>query len=425
MENYTAVLPSEGSIVMKKLIHISLIALVGAFAIPIGCQEAPQAPPAPVPKVSVANPEVRDLAQYDEYNGWIGAEQTVEVRARVRGHIQSVKFTDGQLVNKDQLLFELDPRPFQADINRATDQLHVYQAQLVSAQKEETRLKELLSKGGSSQSQVDKAEADRIALEAEIEGAKHEVDRITLDLDYSKITAPIAGRISRAQLTVGNLVNAGGSDPVLTTIVSVDPIYIYFSVDERAIQRYMRMRAVKFPEGEPRSGNIADAKLPFDFALETDNGYPNHGTLNFVDNQIDQQTGSVTVRGVVPNPEGLFLPGSRVKIRVPIGEPTQTILVPDTAVLSDQDKKYVLVIDDKNVVHRRDIDPGRLLDDGMRIVLPGENGRGLSESDKVIVLGIQSARVNYPVDPVAATTQPATAMANEPAIVVSDARGGS
>jgi multidrug efflux system membrane fusion protein len=410
---------------MRSFIRLSLVSLIAAIAIPVGCQEAPQAAPPPVPKVSVAHPEVRDLAQYDEYNGWIGAEQTVEIRARVRGHIESVNFTDGQLVKKDQLLFELDPRPFKADIGRETDQLHVLQAQLVAAQKEEARLKELLSKGGSSQSQVDKAEADRAALEAAIEGAQHQIERASLDLEYSRITAPIAGRISRAMLTPGNLVNAGGSDPLLTTIVSVDPVYVYFSVDERAVQRYMKMRLAKHPEDEPRSGDYSDSKLPFDFALETDSGFPNHGLIDFVDNQIDQATGSVTVRGVVPNPDGKFLPGSRVKIRLPLGPPEPTMLIPDTAVLSDQDKKYVLVIDDKNVVHRRDIDPGRLLDDGMRVVLPGESGRGLSADDRVIVLGIQSARVNYPVEPVSATTQPAMAMTNEPAIVVSDARGGS
>jgi RND family efflux transporter MFP subunit len=397
---------------MKWIIRLSIFLLLTLMLIPMACEEAPQAAPPPVPKVSVANPEVRDLTEYDEYNGWVGAEQSVDVRARVRGHIQSINFTDGQIVKKDQLLFELDPRPFQADINRATDQQHVYEAQLVAAQKEEVRLKELLSKGGSSQAQVDKAEADRIALEAEIEGAKHEVDRLQLDLTYSRITAPITGRISKANLTVGNLVDAGGSDPVLTTIVSVDPVYVYFSVDERAMQRYMKMRRQESTTDEPRSGDIKSSKMPFNFALETDIGYPNHGVLDFVDNQVDQQTGTVTCRGVVANPNGLFLPGSRVKIRVPIGDASSTMLVPDTAILSDQDKKYVLTIDDKNVVHRCDISQGRLLDDGMRVVNPSGDGKGLSPQDRLITVGIQSARINYPVEPVSPTTEPTTASLN-------------
>src|SRR5262249_40575390 len=155
----------------------------------------------------------------DDYNGWVAATETVEVRARVRGHIYKVDFTDGQIVKKDQVLFELDPRPFEADVGRAKDQLRGYEGQLVGGREEEARLKDLLSKGGSSQSQVDKAEADALSLAAQVESAKQEIKRQELDLEYSKVTAPISGRVSKAEMTEGNLVNAGGSDPLLTTIV--------------------------------------------------------------------------------------------------------------------------------------------------------------------------------------------------------------
>jgi multidrug efflux system membrane fusion protein len=353
--------------------------------------------------VNVAHPTIRELVNYDDYNGWIDAVQTVEVRGRVRGHIQKVDFTDGQIVKKDQVLFELDPRPFEANVGRAKDQVRIYEAQLVAARREETRLKDLLAKGGSSQSQVDKSEADALSLEAQVESGKQEIRRQELDLEYSRVAAPIGGRVSRAQLTEGNLVNAGGSDPVLTTIVSVDPMFIYFTVDERAMQRYMRART---PEGgeKVRTGAVKDSQLAFQFGLDTDQGFPHTGVLDFVDNQVDRQTGTVLVRGAVANPQGMFVAGSRVKVRVPVSEARKTTLIPDTAVLSDQDRKNVLVVDEKNIVHRRDISPGRLLDDGMRVVLPGENGAGLLPNDWVIVLGIQSARINYPVDPIKPST---------------------
>ena len=371
---------------------------------------APPTAAAP-PKVTVAHPMVRDMMDYDEYNGWIDATKVVDVRARVRGHIQKIGFTDGQIVKEGQLLFELDPRPFEANVGRAKDQLRVYQAQMVAAQKEEARLKDLLSKGGSSQSQVDKAEADALSLAAQVESAKQEIKRQELDLEYSKITAAITGKIGRAQLTEGNLVNAGGSDPVLTTIVTVDPVYVYFPIDERSLQRYMRMRSAE-EATTTRSGNLKESQMALQFALETDKGFPHEGVLDFINNQVDRQTGTILVRGAVANPQGVFVTGSRVKIRIPVSNSRTTTLVPDTAILSDQDKKYVLLVDDKNIVQRRDISPGRLLEDGMRIVLPSEKGPAVSPEEWVVVLGIQTARINYPVEPVKPATQPASTLAN-------------
>jgi RND family efflux transporter MFP subunit len=385
-----------------------------ALVAPAGCQnEAPRAEPPP-PKVTVAHPETREYAESDTYNGWVDASAVVELRSRVRGHIQKVAFTDGELVKKDQLLFQLDPRPFEANVERAKDQLNIFQAQLVAAQKEEARLKELLSKGGSSQSQVDKAEADTKSLEAQAEGAKQEIKRVALDLEYSRITSPIDGRISKANLTEGNLVNAGGSDPLLTTIMTVDPVYVYFPVDERAALRYQKIRLEQQSSDTPRSGALKATQMPFQFGLENDDGYPHAGVLDFVNNQVDRATGTVVVRGVVPNPKGLFFAGSRVKVRIPVSKAKPTLLVPDTAVLSDQDKRYLLVVGDKNTVQRCDISPGRLLDDGMRIVTSSISTPVLGPESWVIVIGLQSARINYPVEPLKAqaATQPAATMAS-------------
>jgi RND family efflux transporter MFP subunit len=383
---------------LKLLLGVSAAAVMAAAQ--AGCDKAPAAVETPPPKVNVAKPEIRAVVDFDRYNGWLQPVETVEVRARVRGHLDKIHFTDGDMVKKDQLLFELDPRPLQADVDRAKDQVKVYAAQWTAASKEEARLKELVAKGGASRSQVDAAEAQTGSLEAQIEATKQEVRRKELDVEYSRVVAPIAGRIGRALMTTGNLVNAGGSDPVLTTIVSVDPIYVYFDVDERSLQRYFKARD---KSGTTRPAAAREAKLPFTFGLETDEGFPHRGVIDFADNRIDPQTGTVSIRGVLPNPNARFVPGSRVRIRVPIGQEQPALVVPDTAILTDQDKRYVLAVDDKNIVHRRDVEPGKLLDDGGRVVRirPGAGGApGLSENDWIVTLGLQLARINYPVDPV-------------------------
>lgn len=383
-----------------------------------GCDKAAARAEPPPPKVTVARPEMRQVTDSDQYNGWVKPVETVDVRARVRGHLQKVHFLDGDLVQKDQLLFELDPRPFQAEIDRSQDQVKIYEAQQAAAAKEEARLKELIKKGGASQSQVDAAEAQTKSLEAQIDATKQEVTRKALDLEYSRITAPIAGRISRAMMTAGNLVNAGGTDPVLTTIVSVDPVYVYFNIDERSLQRYARSRENSVTT---RPASVRDAKLPFNFGLETDVGYPHSGVLDFADNQIDPQTGTIQVRGVVPNPAGMFVSGARVRIRVPIGDARPVLLVPDTAILTDQDKRYVLALGDKNVVQRRDVELGKLLDDGNRVIRTSSSGTGITEGDLIITQGIQMARVNYPVEPVQPTTKPAAQTASTPSTAPSPA----
>ena len=386
----------------KMLLLWGVVVAAAATALVLsGCDSAPPRAEPPPPKVTVAKPEVRQIADADQYNGWLQAVETVDIRARVRGHLDKIHFKDGDLVKKDQLLFELDPRPFIAEIERSKDQVKIYEAQQVAATKEEARLKELVKKGGASQSQVDAAEAESKSLEAQIQATTQEVTRKALDLEYSKITAPIAGRIGRAMLTVGNFVNAGGTDPVLATIVSVDPVHIYFDVDERSLQRYANTRG-----GKTHTAPLRESKIPFTFGLETEDGYPHTAELDFANNKVDSQTGTIQVRGVVPNPGARFVPGSRVRIRVSLSEPQPALLVPDTAVLTDQDKRYVLVLDEKNVVQRRDVELGKLLDDGSRVIRTGATGKqGISADDRIITQGIQMARVNYPVEPISPTTQ--------------------
>jgi RND family efflux transporter MFP subunit len=393
---------------------------VGALAIAAGalvsCEQAPPVAQAPPPKVSVQQPELRAITDYDEYNGWIASPHTVEVRARVRGHIVKVNFVDGDLVKRGQVLFELDPRPFQDDIDRAAEQVNIFQAQLNVARLEEKRFEQLKKTQSASPLEIDTAAAKVLSLEAQVEAQKHEVERKKLELEYSRITSPIDGRIGRAMLDEGNLVNAGGSDPLLATIVAVDPVQVYFSVDERSLQRYATARG----SAQTRAASVRDAKVPFYFGLETESGYPHRGTLDFADNRVDPTTGTIQVRGVV-NARGIFLPGSRARVRVPVSGERPALLVPDTAILSDQDKKYLLALGEKNVVQRRDVELGKLLDDGLRVVLGGpaaasgadggggDGGQrpGVSADDWIITLGLQTARINYPVEPVKATTRPA------------------
>jgi RND family efflux transporter MFP subunit len=361
----------------------------------LGCSKKVEPPPPAPPRVTVAHPEQRTLVDEDDYNGWLEAAENVDVRSRVRGHIAKVGFTDGQIVKKGDLLFQLDPRPFEADVGRARDELRVIEAQKVAADRDYERMKQLVGEGAVSKTEADKSEARALSLAAQVEAAKQEITRKALDVEYARITAPIGGKISRAQLTVGNFVNAGGTDPVLATIVSIDPIYLYFNIDERSLQRYQMALAERFRQG----ARFKEAKFSFNFGLDSDSGYPNQGVLDFANNRVDQGTGTIQVRGVVANPQSRFTPGSRVRVRMPFGDRYEAVLVPDTAILTDQDRKYLLLVNQQNVVIRRDVSPGRLLEDGTRVVSATAKGEEIKSSDWVIVNGLQRARINNPVEP--------------------------
>ena len=214
---------------------------IAAGAVLPGCRPAVE-PAAQPPRVTVAHPEVRELVDEDDYNGWLQASQTVDVVARVRGHIQKIYFKDGDMVKKGELLIQLDPRPFQATLDELLAQAKALHAKWDAAQKNVVRTTELVKAKAISQQEYEQIVADAAAFKAEYNAKLEEANRTRLDLDTARITAPISGRIGRAMLTEGNLVNAGGSEPVLTTIVDSDPIYVYFSVDERALQRYQKMQ---------------------------------------------------------------------------------------------------------------------------------------------------------------------------------------
>jgi multidrug efflux system membrane fusion protein len=412
-----------------------LLATLTLIAPLVGCSP-PAAVPPELPKVGVRQLEKRKLTDQETFNGWLEANKTVEVRSRVRGHIQNVNFTDGEIVHAGEpvkpgeqirvlpprkkgeplkvghSLFDLDPRPFQTEIDKANEKLKIYQAQHVAAQKEEERLKELLKIGGASKQQTEKAEADVKSLQAQIESSKNEVKRAELDLEYSHIPCEAPGRLSQARLTEGNLVNAGGSDPLLTTIVAIDPIRVYFNVDERSLRRYAKRLMSKQARTEAKTitealTKIKDMEATFTFALDGETEFTHSGKLLFGDNRIDPTTGTIVLYGEVENKDGEFVPGSRVRVRIPIGKPDDALLVPEMAILADQDKRYVLIVEEnppsgdaKNVVRRKDVTLGTLTDDGMRAITVEDEAEKKSMATwRVIVDNLQRARLDYPVDP--------------------------
>lgn len=378
------------------------VGLVVALA--AGCsQEQAGTAPRPAPRVTVGHPVVRPLVDEDDYAGWLRALQEVEVRSRVRGHIQKIHFQDGDLVKQGQLLFELDPRPFQSAIDQSKAQARVADAQRIAAEKDVVRQRELLVHKAVAQSELEKTEADALSHAARVAVAMQEVEQHKLDLEYSRITAPINGRIGRALLTEGNLVNAGGTDPVLATVVTVDPVYVEFNVDERAMQRYQAINLGR--DAKDQKTPLRERKLVFSFGLDTEKGYPHQGELVFADNKYTEGTGTILVRGVAQNPDGRLVPGSRVRVRVPVSDQYSAVLVPDLAVSTDQNQKYLILVGEGNVATRQNVVLGRLLDDGMRVILDPK----LKADARVIVEGMERARLTYPVEPVPETAPAAVA----------------
>lgn len=386
------------------------VQLASVAALAGGCHNAanPVADAKP-PKVTVRAPMFSQITDEDSYTGWLRPSEKVDVRARVRGHIKKIYFHDGDIVKKDQLLFELDPRPFQAQIDQALAHAKAIEAQKVALEKDVARYQLLIKSKAVSQQELDKAIADVGYATAQIDATMEEVKARQLDLEFSRITAPIAGQIGRAMLTEGNLVNAGGSDPILTTIIAVDPLALYFSVDEPALQKFLKAEqdARAKSGAEPDRRPVRERKIKIRFGLETDEGYPHEATLDFANNEIDSTTGTIEVRAEVKNPNGLFAPGYRVRVRIPVGAPYDAILVPETAVNTDQDRKYLLTVDSKGVVKRCDVRLGRLLDTGMQVV--SAPNPPLAKDTQIIVEGMQRARLNYPVEPIAEPTPTQTA----------------
>jgi RND family efflux transporter MFP subunit len=381
---------------MRDFIHtvVSFTLAIAACAPTAGCRREPPAVASlPPPQVSVAAPLEREVVDFDEYTGRMTAVEEVEVRARVRGYLIKVNFTEGTEVKQGDVLFEIDPRPFQADLDAAKGQVAQWEAKLARAEADVVRNERLLPKGAASQKDLDTAIAERGEARAAIQSARAAVERAALDVEFTKVTAPISGRVSRAYVTKGNLVNASGAETtLLTTIVSLDPIYVYFDVDERALLRYQQ-GAREQVGGNDQPANVREAKIPVQLGLAAESGLPHEGVIDFADNRVDPQTGTIRVRGVFANANRVFTPGLFARVRVPVGDKYQAVLVPDRAIGTDQGQKYLLAVNDKNVVEYRAVKMGRL-HDGLRVIQ-----EGIKPGELVIVNGIQRARPGLTVAP--------------------------
>ncbi|PWR21086.1 efflux transporter periplasmic adaptor subunit [Zavarzinia compransoris] len=341
--------------------------------------------------VTVAKPLLRQIAEWDDFTGRFAPVSSVEVRARVSGYLDSIHFKDGQEVSKGQLLYVIDPRPFEAVVERARADVDAAEAALDLAVREVARYSQLRQSGNASQQVLDERLQARRGAEASVAAAKASLRQAELNLAFTRIEAPIAGRISRTNVTVGNLVSGDAAGSVLTTIVSVDPIQFYFDGDEQVFIRYQR---------QAQSGERPDpqnAGLPVRIGLSDEIGFPHAGAIDFVDNQLDNATGTIRVRAVLANPDRLLTPGMFGRIRVPASEPKPTLLVPETAIGTDQTRRFVWVVGENNVPRPQIVDLGAVVG-SLRVV----RGGGLKETDQVIVNGIMRVRPNVPVTPLPA-----------------------
>lgn len=337
----------------------------------------PEAASAPAgPSVPVAQVLERSILPSTDFTGFLAAPQSVELRSRVSGAVEAVSVPEGSLVRKGEPLFHIDPRPFQVALDTATAQLRQSEVLAKQAQDDLSRVQKLVETGAVSRKQYDDALATRNAQQAQVQVAKAAVAAAQLDLSYTHIRSPISGRVDRVLVTAGNLVNGSATDQasLLTTIVSTDPLYAYFDIDEATYLKAIR-------QTRPEKGDKASG-LPVSVGLATDQGFPYQGTLDFVGNQIDRSTGTVRARAVISNPDGMLAPGLFARIRLATGAEQAAILIDDQALGTDQGKRYVLVVDQNNLAQYRVVEPGSMVD-GLRVIKSG-----LQAGEKVIIKGL-------------------------------------
>jgi RND family efflux transporter MFP subunit len=378
---------------------LALVSAIGAGLAGCGGGAQPVAS-LPPPEVSVSQPIERAMSDSLEFTGRIEAVESVDVRARVSGYITKVAFDAGALVNEGDLLFEIDPREYQAAVDHAEGDIARLRANLTRASAEVARTQKLRPSGAVSEREVDLATASKGGTEGELVAAQAQLAKARLDLQFTRVTAPITGRASRAEITAGNLVVVGADGgPILTTIVSLDPVWVYFDIDEPSL---LRLREAELRRtGRPLTPeNIASLQIPVQVGLGSETGFPHTGRIDFIDNRVDPATGTMRVRAVLENKDALFSPGFFVRVKVATGEPKPTLLVTERAIGTDQGRKYVLVVNDKNVVEYHEVQLGPLAD-GLRAVTSG-----LSPGEWVVVNGIQRARPGITVAPQKVAMEP-------------------
>jgi RND family efflux transporter MFP subunit len=367
------------------LLSVALAAIVCGLT---AC--APPAPkPNPPPKVTVSQPLSATVTNWDEYPGHLDAVETVEVRPRVSGYIDSIHFQDGAEVKAGDLLFVIDPRPYQADLDHAQAQRQQAESHLAWTQNDLKRAEGLRGTKAISEEEYDARSKAVLEAQAALAAAKAAETSARINLEFTRLQAPISGRIGRRLVTVGNFVQlaaTSGAATILATIVSLDPIYCYFDVEEGAFLRY-RNNAGGGQAAELQSGTMA-----CELGLVNEEGFGHRGRLDFFDNQVNPQTGTIRLRAIFDNQDRSLVPGMFARVRVPAGPPEKTLLVPEVAVGSDQGYKYVYVVNEQTNVETRLITTGRA-HGTMRAV-----SKGLTPDDRVVVNGLVMLRPGIKVD---------------------------
>ncbi|EGP08329.1 putative Co/Zn/Cd efflux system membrane fusion protein [Bradyrhizobiaceae bacterium SG-6C] len=353
-----------------------------------GCEKPSQPPAASAPPVTVANPTKRTVTDWDEFTGRFDAIEQVQVRARVTGFVTSVEFKDGAFVKTGDLLYVIDPRQYQAVAEQARGQLADAKAKVDLAERELARAETLVKTSAVSESVVDQRRQQLQSAQASAMQAEGALERADLDVEFTKVKAPIDGRVSRHLVTVGNLVQGSESGAtVLTNIVSLDPIHVYFDMDESI---YLKNNRLWFEGKRPSSRDTAN---PVQITLSGETKPSHDGAMDFLDNRLDVGTGTLRGRAIVKNQDLSILPGQFARVRVLGSAPYEALLLPDTAIATDQSRKIVFVVKADNTVEARPVVLGPL-DDGLRVIR-----EGLKADDKVIVDGLQRARIGAKVTP--------------------------
>ncbi|MCB1635593.1 MAG: efflux RND transporter periplasmic adaptor subunit [Xanthomonadales bacterium] len=362
---------------------IGLAVMLGALSL-VACGGGGGPPEFPPPEVEVAPVLQEAVTEWDQFSGHIEAIDSVELRPRVNGYLQEIHFEEGSAVSKGDLLFSIDAREYQAALDTARADLSRARTRHELAQTEAARAQKLAAIKAISAEELEQRNGEVAQANADIRAAQARVRQAELNVEFSQITAPIDGRIGAALVKPGNLVQAGQS--VLTTLVSIDPVYVAFEGDESVYLRYQQLA---------RQGNrpsSRDARNPVRVGLADDEGFPREGEMVFVDNQLDPHTGTIRARALLDNADGSLTPGLFARVQLLGRTGYQAMLIDERAILTDQDRKYVYIIDENNTAQRRDLQLGRQFE-GLRVV-----SSGLQAGDRVVVNGTR--KIFFPGAPV-------------------------
>ena len=358
--------------VLLAFAHLSLLTTVAVVAAPV--------PAVSGPTVTVAPVEQRIVVEHRELLGHVEPVESVEIRPRVSGHIDEVRLRAGQLVNKGDILFVIDPRWYRAQFDLASAQAESARVRVSIAEREARRSDDLLKERAISVEEADTRSSRLAEARAELHAAEAALDTARLDLEHTEVRAPISGRVSRAYVTAGNLVSGSPAGAtLLTSVVSTGEVYVYADVDEATVLAFNRLQA---------AGRLAtiDGRVPVEMQLNDESGYPHRGVIESSDNRLDAATGSLVLRMVFPNTDGRLIPGLFARVQIPVGAPEPALFVSERAIGTDQSQKFVLTVDAANTVGYRAVKLGPIID-GKRVVR-----EGLTAADRVIVNGLQRVR---------------------------------